>query len=586
MLVLLSFSIHAVELGTIEVKAKKEVSQFTFSQGYTLNPSETPLSPLSFLLNDVPGAIANQSGGPGSQISFSIRGTETGHTLWSLDGLKLNDSSNTDRSFDASFLSSGFIEKIEIQKGPQAVLFGSDALGGVVEMTTRKGSVKPQSRFKVASGSFGTIDTAISHDWNSKNSQGTLYTGLFHTDGISRLNKKRYEAKEADSSDMLQFTSSSKHYWNLKAESDLLFGFIRGQNELDTSTKDSIDDKSQNNQYFLQQKTSQEINKSLSISFRNGMNRHQRAVDSSLGYDSAYDGNNLQHELLMRKNYFSTEWLVGVSAEHQDFVGKNVRKNVDLSSIFIQSSYTRSLFKIHGGLRSDYHSRYHHFNTGSMGVGWGTNANQLSVQYSQGFKAPSLYQLYGPTLDGTPIGNSDLTPELNRSLESRWKIYKNIFEFDLGLFKNRLENLILYIPSIGYRNQSSFTSQGLDGELAVKSEKSTLRLGGLHQSFKNPNNTILRRPLNSVKARVNYFMTDANEFEFKFRWFGPRKDKKPSGENTKLASFEVIDLSYLHRIKNMTYGLRLLNLLNRDYEEIYGFSVMPRSLFVEAQFVF
>jgi vitamin B12 transporter len=578
-------TVHGIQLETIEVRAKKEISQFSFSQGYRLSPSESPLSPLSFLLNDVPGTILNQSGGPGSQLSLSIRGTETGHVLWTLDGLKLNDSSNTDRSFDASFLSSGFMDRIEVHKGPQAVLFGSDALGGVVELTTRKGSNIPQTQLKFSGGSFGTFDTGISQDWQTQNAQGTLHTGIFQTDGISRLNKKRYNAKEADSTKMIHFMSSSRHRWNPKSESDFLLGFIQGKNELDTSSNDSNDDKSKNDQYLIQHKLTREIINNSVISLRNGLNRHQRRIDSSLGL-LLYEGNNLQHELLLRKKISTIELLAGASSEHQDFLSNKVKKNADLTSLFLQTGWFISTLKIHAGLRSDYHSRYHLFQTGSFGLGWDHKFGHNSLQYSQGYKAPSLYQLYGPSFDGTPIGNPHLTPELNKSIEARWRFKRHFFEIDLGLFRNQLQNLITYFPSTGYKNQNSFVSEGLDGEFSLLSERGSIRLGGLHQRFINSKQTVLRRPLNSVKARLNYFLNDRSEFEVKSRWFGARKDLKPNQQKISLSSYEVIDLGYYYRLRQKTFGLKLLNLMNRDYEDIYGFSVMPRSLFAEVLFNF
>src|SRR5690606_33547328 len=132
---------------------------------------------------------------------------ESRHVSFALDGMKINDSSNVDRQFDAAFFPTTFIKEIAIHKSPQAVLYGSDAMGGVVEMSTRKGENAPENRLSISAGSFGTIHSSLSGDWKTKKSQGTLSTSRYHSDGISRLNKKRWQASERDASDITHISS-------------------------------------------------------------------------------------------------------------------------------------------------------------------------------------------------------------------------------------------------------------------------------------------------------------------------------------------------------------------------------------------
>jgi outer membrane cobalamin receptor len=145
------------EMDKIQVTAKKKVSDFNFSKPATINTSQLEAEPSGLIapqLNQIPGVIANQNGGPGGRVSFFMRGTESRHVAFTLDGLKLNDPSNTDRQFDSAFFSAPFLSQVEVHKGPQAVLYGSDSFGGLIEMTSRKGENAPETRVDLNGGSF------------------------------------------------------------------------------------------------------------------------------------------------------------------------------------------------------------------------------------------------------------------------------------------------------------------------------------------------------------------------------------------------------------------------------------------------
>src|SRR3954471_3328511 len=96
-------------------------------------------SQLSDLLRTVPGLSVSSSGGPGQLTSVSIRGTSAGHALVMIDGVPMNDPLSVDRSFDFGNLSAQDIERVEILRGSQSMLYGSDAIGGVINIITRKG---------------------------------------------------------------------------------------------------------------------------------------------------------------------------------------------------------------------------------------------------------------------------------------------------------------------------------------------------------------------------------------------------------------------------------------------------------------
>ena len=97
-----------------------------------------------------------RSGGVGATTSLFLRGANSAHTKVLLDGLPLNDPSNASRSFDFANLTTENIERVEVLRGPQSVLYGSDAIGGVINIITKRGNGKPTLTYRAAGGSFGT----------------------------------------------------------------------------------------------------------------------------------------------------------------------------------------------------------------------------------------------------------------------------------------------------------------------------------------------------------------------------------------------------------------------------------------------
>ncbi len=568
-----SFSLFAdTELLPIEVQASKDIKRFTFSSSKTISSEEIEREATSLSTNSlekIPGLVLVQDGGPGARASFFIRGTESRHISVTIDGLKMNDTSSNDRQFNAAFLLAPFIQEITVHKGPQAVLYGSDALGGMIDLKTRKGENPGETRLNLNAGSFGTVDSSLSTDWKNENNNGTLTLLRFHSDGFSRINRKRYKAKEKDATDITQLVSSSEHRWATKFQTDLLAMYLHGKAEQDGYGDDNSYDYGQSDQYVLQQKTNYELGRNQAVSLRSGFNRHQRHIETVSNKDEFFNGNFLQNEVVHRLEAGPLGLLTGVSSEKEMAVSKRMDRSFDLHSVFTQSSVKFEDLRFHAGLRADRHSRYRSFYTGSGGMGF----RELSFQYSQGYKAPSLYQLYGDTL-----ANPNLVPETNHFMELSWKKEGDRLDTEISIFQNRLSNLFTYSFSKGYLNQQRFITEGIELNGKIKTTDFIISSGFTHQRFREEEETILRRPLNSAMLSTSYFLQETLELNLTGRWFSSRKDYGEV-DIDKINGYEVVDFGVRKTWERDDVGLQVKNILNREYENNYGFSTMPRAVF-------
>jgi vitamin B12 transporter len=583
-LFLFSFQIRAEEiLQAIEVTAEKELSDFHLSHLETLN-SQTferqNSALLSESLEDVSGFTSTQNGGPGGRVSYFIRGTEARHVSFTIDNLKINDPSNTDRQFDSAFLLTPFLKEVTLYKGPQAVLFGSDAMGGLIHMKSRKGESAPETRLSINAGSFGTIDSSLSKDWNRGDKhQGSLTWSSLRTDGISRLNKKRFEAKERDGADITQLTSSSKHRWAKSWESDLLISFLRGNNELDGMVEDNSHDEARNDQYLIQQKTNFELNSQSAIALRNGLSRHQRKIKTESSGSNSYESNLIQNEFTYNRENKHYQILLGLGHEQEEYLDSSLEEEANLFSTFIQSAFKKDSLKFQIGMRLENHSRYGSFQTGSTGIEYSFGSQAISLQYSQGYKAPSLYQLYGPDLFGQNIGYKDLVPERNHSWVGQWLYSLEDISIEASVFRNNLANLIAFTNE-GFRNQNDFISEGIELGLDAVFGNFRVKPSLVHQAFRDSQGEILRRPNRQYNLKLAYFAQEALEFYSNIQFFSERMDIAPGGDVVKLNEFETVEVGSRFEKGSSSYGVLLKNVLDRNYEEVYGYSVMPRSVFL------
>ena len=138
----------------------------------------------------VPGIDFAQTGGPGSQTSAFIRGTNSQHTKVLLDGIPLNDPSSPGRAFDFGTFSLDNVDRIEVLRGAQSTLYGSDAIGGVINIITKRGQGPAQYRFSSLGGTFGTWQESAGVSGGNERYYYSLNGSFLNTDGFSAASRR------------------------------------------------------------------------------------------------------------------------------------------------------------------------------------------------------------------------------------------------------------------------------------------------------------------------------------------------------------------------------------------------------------
>lgn len=541
---------------------------------------ETPF--VQDILAKAPGVILTQSGGPGSRGALFLRGSESKHTLFMLDGLRLNDPTNTDRHFDTAFLFSNQFEAVQLLRGPSPVLYGGDATSGVIELSPRRGPRENQERLNQLGFSVGSFDTYLlsgQADWKTKKHQGTFGLMQFKTQGFSRFNPERTTSNERDGAESAQFFQASEHQWSAKIKTDLYLQGARAKIEQDgfDSLGNPIDtafDESQNQSLQFIQTTS--LKNAVGQSWiKTGINSIKRDIHTVSQGKEFYHGDIRQIQLGQQVNTGRDITLVGLNFDQENYKDKVLSAENDIFSGFLQQKINWNQFNLFLGARGESHQRYGEFLAYEASLDYQPRSEFNSyVKYAQGYKSPSLYQLFGPDSFGSPVGNPKLRPETNKSAELGVE-WSGRFVASALVFQQDFQNLIAFTNS-GYVNRGTLRVKG--GEVSLLSPEHLwgqmlINFGVL--DFSNFTQLPLRRPpsYGNLSWMLNH---DKWGIEVGLRYLGTRRDVDFQGNNVKLSPYEILNSKLRYSFSTgQDIFLTLGNLTDRQYEDIWGYATAP-----------
>ena len=431
-------------------------------------------------LRKVTGVSIPRSGSYGRNSTLFLRGANGNQTLVLIDGAKVNEPMNG--AFDFSHLKTDNIEKIEIVRGSQSTLYGSEAIGGIISIFTKSGSSNLELSLDAEAGEFGTFSQSGNLSGSLDVTKFSVSLSDIRTDG--QFDNDDYKNTTFSGRITAKFSDNTKialTVRTLRAE-----GGAQNQRILDFDP--NAIQTSDINIYSMafNQKISSLWHHKLLVSKTETDISYSNPVNP--GDTSAFA---LEFNDLIISSVSSADWqndlhtsannVITAGIEWEEKKGKSVstyddfENRTDTRSIYLQNHYRlNDNFNITGGVRSDNHSTFGNstnYRLTSAYIFRNSYGNETKIRgsWGTGFRAPSIYELYYPGYFGSYAGNIDLNPEESVSFEFGvdQKLADNKLFLSAELFKTEFTNLITIIDA-GAVNISKAETKGIELNANIK----------------------------------------------------------------------------------------------------------------------
>ncbi|WP_397399648.1 TonB-dependent receptor plug domain-containing protein [Phenylobacterium sp.] len=377
------------------------------------------------LLVRTPGVTFARNGGIGTNTSLRIRGAETDQTVVVIDGVKLNDPSGTGGGFNFGNLLVGSIARIEVLRGAQSTLWGSQAIGGVVNIATAEPTRPFQATLDAEGGSRGTTYLRGGIGGASERATWRLAASHYRTDGFSTFAR----GTEGDGYENLGLSGRANVRIVHGVSVDLRAVYSDGKVDIDgfppprfafsdtpeTSRTRELVAYAGLNFDLLGGRLSNRLAYAYTSTDRNNVNPAQAVTTRT--FDARGENRRVEYQGVLD---ISLGWTATFGAEHEDSDFRSAsptstvpnpvpaRASVTINGAYaqVQAEVVRGL-TLTGGVRRDEHETFGGKTLGQAAAAWSLNggATVVRASFGQGFKAPSLFQLF------SNFGNTDLRPE-------------------------------------------------------------------------------------------------------------------------------------------------------------------------------
>ena len=539
------------------------------------------------------GAAVTQSGGPGTIATVRIRGGKSEQTLVLIDGAIVNDAQGG--AFNFGDLTVDNIEKIEIVRGAQSMMWGADAVGGVISITTKRGRGKPKASSFFEYGAFNTIREGGNLSGQHGPVDFSLALSRWDTTGISAANYRR-GASERDS--YRNWQSSARLGTALPADGrfDFNFRWSNGSVNFDFPPNDAVY-KTDTTQFVFSGNWRQPLTDWWTHNFT--LSRAELRSSGTFGKSSGLT-NRIESQHDFRLNQYTT-LTVGYQfreAQASFYTGNKINAS--------HAGFGQVQFNLFdrlvatAGVRHDAFNTFGEATTYRVTGGWLFPATHTKIRssYATGFRAPSNNDLFFPD-----FGNPDLEPEKSQSFDVG--VDQTFFEKRVtvsgGYFWNRYRDRIAFegrgsdcLPGAIFGcpiNVESAKSQGWEGSINAVLLRNRLwaqRLE-LHWQYSvtltrdlsagaTAGNRFARWPVHQSVVSVLYQPVDPLSVTLDLRFVDSQFDDL--GNTQHVDSFTVVNVAANYDLSERTQAyVRVDNLFDEAYEEVLNFGTPGLSVF-------
>jgi vitamin B12 transporter len=536
-------------------------------------------------LRSVPGLNIRKSGGIGRLTNVTIRGSGTNQVLVMIDGVQVN--SPTTGSFDFSNLTTDNLERIEVVRGPQSTLYGSDAMGGLINIVTKKGKGKP--KFGIRS-EFGAPERTFNESVSSSGSTEKFHysVDLSRVDSDGRGADDDYE--KTNISSRLGYKLNKKiDFETTMRYNDSKVGIDDGAFRSDPNRFSENDDFNMNAicNHSVTDWWSQRLKFSVADSGSRSIDHPNPGTSetrSRFRLDSQIYTGEWQHTLKYKD---IDTFVVGFEFEDQEADNRSFDVAIINRGWYFQNQLKLwDRFFFNAGLRIDDNNRYGKDVNPKLSMAYHLKETdtKFKANWGKGFRGPTLNDLFWPD-----FGDPTLEPEESESYDIGFEQY--LFEdtvfFGITYFKNRFSNLIQWAPDMTGtwrpQNLSSVRTEGIEAEAVVKPFKGlTLRGTFTKTSTRDASHKeLIRQPRTQGSFNINYtflekFNINLDDTIVSHSRAGSNiRGKRTNDGHNKLDVALTYDYS-----KHFQFYARVENMLNENFDEILGFQAPGARFFI------
>ena len=541
-------------------------------------------------IRTIPGVDVVQSGSPGKVTSVFLRGAGSAQVLVLIDGVPVNNPYFGGVNFED--LTTDNVERIEVLKGPQSPLYGSDSIGGVIQIFTRKGKGETAFRTGFEGGSFqtfrekagltgqqGKADYSVA--FSRQDSQGQFDNDEFSENIFSARSGYRWSEHTE-----LTFTGNV-----FDSTTGVPFHTVFDPVTFQPTLQASPLQQQESNLGVLSAGMKHESGPYLNLSTQFAYTRRTFSfVDpGSFFADSTNDSDiyqlTFQNDFQIQDNNTLT---AGYEYEHQkidaqdNLNGVYPLKSVDDNAVFLQNKFENSQWILTAGFRFDHYNTFGDtFNPRISAAYRFTQSSKVRGSYGEGFRAPSAGDL------GLPFyGNPDLKPEKSRSWEVGFdQNWANHVTFSASWFHNDYDDLITFDPNTFIAgNVAKAKAQGL--EISGSCYRQGWEFGGGYTYLDTEDKTtglpLPRRPKHSASFQVGY-RTNQWGAKLNLTAVGERFENdfltSPS-QNVFNPGYGKLDVAVHYQIlPSLRLKGRIENLLDKKYEEVLHYPALSRGFY-------
>jgi len=550
------------------------------------------------VMRRLPGVDVAQNGGLGQQSSLFIRGTNSSHVLILVNGIRLNQA-GVSGSSDLSQFPISLVQRIEYIRGPRSAVYGSDAIGGVVNIITTHDKDGTTLNAGVGTNGYQSYGGSTQQTLGG-NTRVTLagdytYTKGFdvvaegNTGGVAQpdrdgfMSKTLYGSVEHDFSERWGAFVRGYGYDNRTAYDGSVFtpGVLVDTRQLYSQTWDA--GLRYNNDIFHSQLTS-------SYSHSKDYN-----YDPNLGrYDSTATLDDVKQ--------YNLQWANTVDVGHGN-IGAGVdwqKQSTEPGTSYVTDAYDirntglymtalQKLgdFTLEGAARSDDNSQFGQHGTWQSSAAWEfIDGYRFVASYGTAFKAPNLGQLYGF------YGNEDLKPEESKQWEGAFEGLTAGVTWRVSGYRNDIDNLIDYNTDLQkYYNVGQARIKGIEATASFDTGPLTHNIGYDYLDARDAktNELLDRRAKQQVKYQLDWQVYDF-DWSMTYHYLGTRYDTDYStypNQKVKMGGVSLWDVAVSYPItSHLTVRGKIANLFDKDYETVYGYHTAGREYNLSGSYTF